>query len=1064
VKARHALVVLFSRIHRNAWGLAGAFSDRSSTGRAGTRAPSPRRPRLLFALAALVAAVLVLGVTLASAAAPTVTVQPASAVEYTVATVSGEVDPGGESTTYRFQYATQAQFEASEWTEAATGPEGTLEGSGPQPVGGELTGLQPGTVYHLRLLAENGSGPAEAIAPTFETKAVPKPTATIEAPVSLSATTARFAGHINPGAPVGPLTPNREAAFAVSWHFECTPACPGLEGTLPAGSASEEVSAEATGLTPGASYEVSLVATDAGGTETAGPASGASPAAEPRVGATFPSAISTGSATLNAQVDPEGATTTVAFQYLTLAGYEADGGTFGPGTQEVAGPSFATELNSSHEATATITGLAPATAYRFRAVATNERSPAGGTPGPTTALATETQTVPGSEPCPNQALQAEDGYSLALPDCRAYEQVTPVQKNGGEPTGSREAVQASPSGDRLLFPSTALFPGDPGGADYPPHFLSSREDGNWSTRGLSLPTGPLGHVTVEGWSPDLSEFLIGAREVAGPSAGPSGAGLYLKDASDGSVSILASRPERAAASFLGASSDGLPLFFGSGEPLLPGAAPGVGNIYEWDGSHLSLAGLLPDGSAPTEGEFAGPYQSDDLQDVHTERPPAHLTQSPVSDDGDRLFFTTTGNEHIYVRADGSNTVSVGTGLFMTATPDGSKAFYLAGGLGGDLTEFEVESRRSVDLTPGGQVQGVLGAADGAAGTYVYFVANRVLAPGASPGDCNGTSGPTASSGSGKAACSLYLWHDGTITFITTLHTDNTWVSGGEEDSDAGDWTLTQAESSGNVEGGVKTSRLSADGTVLSFLSWSRLTAYENAGQPEFYRYDAAGGTLACMSCNPTGAPATSAATMQSIHPFFLDPAGTPVLTRNLSADGDRFFFESQEALLPQDTNGVRDVYEWERGGAGNCRTAGAGFSATSGGCLYLISSGSDPGPSYFADASVTGDDAFFYTAQSLVGQDQDGAVDIYDARVGGGIAAQSPPSPSSCEGEVCLGAAGAPPPSAAPTSANFSGAGNPVPRKHKTKARRKKRHKPLRRHHPHPGSKGAGHADNRRGK
>ncbi len=44
----------------------------------------------------------------------------------------------------------------------------------------------------------------------------------------------------------------------------------------------------------------------------------------------------------------------------------------------------------------------------------------------------------------------------------------------------------------------------------------------------------------------------------------------------------------------------------------------------------------------------------------------------------------------------------------------------------------------------------------------------------------------------------------------------------------------------------------------------------------------------------------------------------------------------------------------------------------------------------FADASASGNDVFFFTDQPLVGQDQDSLVDVYDARVGGGIAAQSP--------------------------------------------------------------------------
>ena len=114
------------------------------------------------------------------------------------------------------------------------------------------------------------------------------------------------------------------------------------------------------------------------------------------------------------------------------------------------------------------------------------------------------------------------------------------------------------------------------------------------------------------------------------------------------------------------------------------------------------------------------------------------------------------------------------------------------------------------------------------------------------------------------------------------------------------------------------------------------------------------------------------------------------MTRNLSEDGSRVFFQTQEALVPQDKNGQTDVYEWEREGAGSCEHASASFSASNGGCLYLISTGESDKPSYFGDASANGSNVFFFTRQSLVGQDRDENYDIYDARIDGGIAAQNP--------------------------------------------------------------------------
>jgi hypothetical protein len=163
-----------------------------------------------------------------------------------------------------------------------------------------------------------------------------------------------------------------------------------------------------------------------------------------------------------------------------------------------------------------------------------------------------------------------------------------------------------------------------------------------------------------------------------------------------------------------------------------------------------------------------------------------------------------------------------------------------------------------------------------------------------------------------------------------------------------------------------------------------------------------------VSCNPSGVPATSGAEIVGYQGEISSSGDrSSVLTRNLSADGNRVFFQTAEALVPQDTNGQTDVYEWEDGR------------------LYLISTGQSSSPSFFGDASADGDDVFFFTRQALVGQDQDNNIDVYDARVGGGIAAQNPLVPvAPCAGEACLAAPGAPPAFSVSSSAAFSGTGN----------------------------------------
>jgi hypothetical protein len=163
----------------------------------------------------------------------------------------------------------------------------------------------------------------------------------------------------------------------------------------------------------------------------------------------------------------------------------------------------------------------------------------------------------------------------------------------------------------------------------------------------------------------------------------------------------------------------------------------------------------------------------------------------------------------------------------------------------------------------------------------------------------------------------------------------------------------------------------------------------------------------------------------------------------LSSSGRRLFFNAYDSLVPGDTNGRKDVYEWERADEGECTAQSSTFSKQNGGCLYMISSGQSPADSELFDATPSGSDVFFSTQSSLLPQDY-GLVDVYDARVNGGL--PSPPLPApSCEGEACQGTP-TPPDDPTPASSTFRGAGNvregskpSKPRCGKGKARRKGR-------------------------
>jgi hypothetical protein len=143
---------------------------------------------------------------------------------------------------------------------------------------------------------------------------------------------------------------------------------------------------------------------------------------------------------------------------------------------------------------------------------------------------------------------------------------------------------------------------------------------------------------------------------------------------------------------------------------------------------------------------------------------------------------------------------------------------------------------------------------------------------------------------------------------------------------------------------------------------------------------------------------------------------------NLSTDGRQVVFESRGALLPADVNGAEDVYEWRDG------------------TLSLISTGHAVQPSEIFGVTPNGNDVFFETGEKLVGEGQEtGALAVYDARVGGGLAAQQSTQPLKCVGDACQGQPGGPPPLANPGSSTFDGKGNLKPR-HCRYHRRRHRH------------------------
>ncbi|HEX5701940.1 MAG TPA: fibronectin type III domain-containing protein, partial [Pyrinomonadaceae bacterium] len=148
-----------------------------------------------------------------------------------------------------------------------------------------------------------------------------------------------------------------------------------------------------------------------------------------------------------------------------------------PATASATG--VALTVSGAQPVSAQVEGLEPGTKYFFRAVAKNSDAPSG-VNGPVRTFKTFGLPAPPSL-CPNDSLRTIENPMAAfieylgqnLPDCRAYEQASPVDKNGLDVKGLPVWVKASPAGDAVTFMPTAGIPGGEGAQELTP-MLSRR--------------------------------------------------------------------------------------------------------------------------------------------------------------------------------------------------------------------------------------------------------------------------------------------------------------------------------------------------------------------------------------------------------------------------------------------------------------------------------------------------------------------------------------------------------------------------------------------------------------
>jgi len=947
-------------------------------------------------------------------------------VGHTTALLTARVElaGGGSIVQCQIQYGKDTTYSGpdSGAVPCAPDPAGAPPGSNFESdtdVSAALSGLTTGATYHYRFKASNANGENAGIDRTV-------------VPAFVLKVKTLAAGEVTEHGAVlgGTLDPD---GLDTSYRFEygvgedyglSTP--PVDQGDSPG---MVVVSDTLDDLPAGRSFHYRIVASNENGT-TYGADRVFRTASVPDLSGVRASEVSATSAQLQARVDPLGYPTQYRFEYGTTPEY----GHSAPATGEEAIGSGPEAVDVSQR----VEGLQPGVTYHFRIVATNKW-------GSSASSDTTFDFAPPS--CPNDHVRQLTGSSY-LPDCRAYELVSPGLAGSVQLYPSQAVWDLSQSqdlygaGDNWALntglansPSRLAFFAGRGaipGLDAPNSeldmYMATRTTGGWTT---TLPGLTGSQVIASGGRRQCSESLelcidhdegVGL-EIKAPETAPylfSSAGEFrgrlptnLKVVPGGERFIGAQRASADFSHYLFSSTN---VAFAPG-----GLTGGQGSAYDNDleARSVTVISKLPNGA-----------------DIAQDGTVFHAIEFPgLSPDGSHVLMQTpaaNGQSHLYMRVNQSVTYDVarGAGVKLVGMPrEGSKVFFVADQRltlddTDDSADLYMWSEEGDALTRVSQGNGqgnsnscnakwIGGCGVGALTTErghpsglqsipglddviaeeegdVYFYSPELLDPG-SPAIANQRN--------------LYVFRGGAVQLVASL--------------DSG----TQ----------IDRMQISPDGRYAGIVTRSRLTSYDNRGFQQMYTYDADTGAIRCASCNPEALPPTSDVEASQGGPFM--------------ADDGRVFFATKERLVARDRDGrIIDVYEYV-GGRPQLITSGVGSRDFTGGGA-LVEFGSVTEHTGLEAVSADGADVYFSTFDTLVPQDQNGPyVKFYDARTGGGFAAEPGFAPCTAADE-CHGADSSPPQAPLMASGGALGAGGNVPpaRAKKKKHRQKPKHRRGKRH------------------
>jgi phosphodiesterase/alkaline phosphatase D-like protein len=272
---------------------------------------------------------------------------PTKKYETTSAEVRATVNPENAGpTTFHFEYGPTTSYGTSTPEEGPVGSDNTAH-----PVSAEISGLSAGQTYHYRVVGTSPAGVSYGSDQTFTTIPNP-PTVVGEAVSSFGSTEATLTGEARPGFGPTVIFFSYKTEGSVTFH---------TISSEPIGSDDSPHSATltVTGLLPATRYIYWATAVNIAGSSV-GPEQTFTTSNHPSADVSPVTAVTETTANLAGIVNPSLAATTYHFEYGTGS------------ASEVSTPATAVGSDGlSHAVSASISGLAPGTTYKYRVTAVN---------------------------------------------------------------------------------------------------------------------------------------------------------------------------------------------------------------------------------------------------------------------------------------------------------------------------------------------------------------------------------------------------------------------------------------------------------------------------------------------------------------------------------------------------------------------------------------------------------------------------------------------------------------------------------------------------------------------